>query len=219
MFRNVAGISMGFLMPLSVADVSDLDVLIPFFMKNSDVIRVAMFTTRQELILPDGSSRGAAHRADAAEVAEKIAAHYGFEYCGYLGKVKSDGISWLFGMAFLSGGKVMGWADAAAFRAMQERHFKREGRYYTIRNDVPRFSELFPFALLNKSLRKAFIHYAVSGCREGINPQAVIVLDTPSKRKDGWDFCAGCPDAMLYNGRLVPSCLLENVKAGEDIAM
>ena len=47
--------------------------------------------------------------------------------------------------------------------------------------------------------------------------QIVILINTPKLTDKGWDFCNSCPDAILYKGRLVPSCLLERVKLGEKI--
>ena len=36
-----------------------------------------------------------------------------------------------------------------------------------------------------------------------------------SMKNGEWDVCKGCPDAMMYEGKLIPSCLLERVRAGE----
>ena len=52
-----------------------------------------------------------------------------------------------------------------------------------------------------------------------INIQLILIIDTPTLTDKGWDTCQGCPDAMMYNNNLVPPCLLERVKAGEDIAV
>jgi hypothetical protein len=49
--------------------------------------------------------------------------------------------------------------------------------------------------------------------------QSVILINTPTPTKHGWDICDGCPDAILYKGELVPSCLLERIKAGEHIKL
>ena len=52
-----------------------------------------------------------------------------------------------------------------------------------------------------------------------VNPigQVLVILNLPEKTSKGWDLCEGCPDAMFYKGKLVPSCLLERIKKGEEI--
>ena len=47
--------------------------------------------------------------------------------------------------------------------------------------------------------------------------QVILIIDVPDNVNGEWNLCDGCPDAMYYNGKLVPSCLLERVKAGENI--
>jgi hypothetical protein len=52
---------------------------------------------------------------------------------------------------------------------------------------------------------------------DSLRYQVILIIDGPDKVDGKWNLCDGCPDAMYYNGKLVPSCLLERVKAGEDI--
>ncbi len=47
--------------------------------------------------------------------------------------------------------------------------------------------------------------------------QDLILLDPPNYFNDLLDFCEGCPDAMIYEDHLLPSCVLERFKRGEYI--
>lgn len=47
--------------------------------------------------------------------------------------------------------------------------------------------------------------------------QDLILIDPPNYFNKDADFCDGCPDTMIYNGYLVPSCMLERFKTGQDI--
>ena len=49
--------------------------------------------------------------------------------------------------------------------------------------------------------------------------QIVLIVNTPTKIGTAWDLCDGCPDAIMYNNDLVPSCFLEKIKAGEEIKL
>ena len=46
-----------------------------------------------------------------------------------------------------------------------------------------------------------------------------VIVDPPSLENNKWDLCKGCPDPMIHNGNLVPSCLLERIKKGEKIRL
>jgi len=37
------------------------------------------------------------------------------------------------------------------------------------------------------------------------------------KVENKWDLCRNCPDRIIYNGKLVPSCILEDLKNKENI--
>ena len=52
-----------------------------------------------------------------------------------------------------------------------------------------------------------------------ITYQVILIIDGPEKINGKWELCDGCPDAMYYKGKLVPSCLLERVKEGENISI
>jgi hypothetical protein len=59
---------------------------------------------------------------------------------------------------------------------------------------------------------------AIAMLRGRVQSHTVFVVNTPVRRPTGeWDFCDGCPDAMLWKGRLIPSCMLERAKAGENV--
>jgi len=46
----------------------------------------------------------------------------------------------------------------------------------------------------------------------------VFVINTPVLSENGeWNVCDGCPDAMLWKGNLIPSCLLQKAEAGEPV--
>jgi hypothetical protein len=42
--------------------------------------------------------------------------------------------------------------------------------------------------------------------------QTLLIIRGPEQKKNKWDLCKGCPDRMIYKGKLVPSCILEDLK-------
>ena len=218
LFREVQGITLGFLMPLSAEDIGDLDVLIPFFRRNSDVVRVAMFTVRQELIL-GGAQYDPARRPAFERIAERVRELYGLEYAAYLPKRASGGIAWLVGIPVFSGSRTVGSIGAATCRWVQEENRKRHGHYVVVGNRMPASPGFLFHVLVDPSLRAILFRHLLRRRDGPLHHQVVILLNTPEKTNGIWDFCQGCPDAILHQGKLVPSCLLENAKAGEDVAL
>jgi hypothetical protein len=214
LFRKVGGISLGFALPIGPDDLDDLEILIDFFKKNADVVDLVNFNRME----PSLSRQSTETRVlDATTLFERVAELYGIDYCAHLGKTRSDEISWLFGQAIFSGTELLGSLDKNAFRFIQKNFYekaKRSGTKATVGgHTTPKFLAYFPF---NKSLRKMLFRYVgLNGRRGKINLQLVLVINSPTKKNGEWDVCKGCPDAMMYDGKLIPSCLLERVKAGE----
>jgi hypothetical protein len=216
LFRKVGGISLGFIQPIALEDFDDLEVLLPFFKENADVIDLVTLNRMQHLDLGQTSE----YQIRTWEtMVERVREIYGLEYGAYLGKTDSDEISWLFGQAIFSGKKLLGSLDKNAFKFFQE---KQSQRLLTLarkrQKRGPKFLLYLPF---NKSLRKILFSYmslnGVNG-RGLLHYQLILLINTPRRLDNGaLDRCKGCPDAMLYNGKLVPSCALELVKEGQDI--
>ena len=82
----------------------------------------------------------------------------------------------------------------------------------------------FPFFLRKKVLRifwnvVKIILKNPKCIRNPLRYQVILIIDGPEKTIGGWDLCDGCPDAMIHNKELVPSCLLERIKKGEKILL
>jgi hypothetical protein len=204
LFRRVGGVSLGFIQPMSLENLDDLDVLLPFFKENVDIIDTVTFIRKQNLDL-DESPEYQVRTWNA--MIERVREIYGLEYGAYLGKTHSDEISWIFGQAVFSGKKLLGSPDKDAFRLFREKESRRFARI--------RFLTHLPF---NRSLRRIIVGYVAPGGWGRLNYQLIVLINPPRRLENGvLDRCDGCPDAMLYKGKLIPSCSLEIVKKGENI--
>lgn len=215
LFREVGGISLGFIQPLGPEDLDDLDQQVKFYKENADVIDLVTFNRLQPV-----GDMGIDPRKllSADQLFEHVANLYGLEYAAYLPKTQSDDISWLFGQAVFVGDELAGSLDKDAFRFIQEDHRRRTGRYLHCTREGHLTPRLIAYAFFNRSLRRVLLKAAASLGRRKVATQLILIINTPRKVAEGvYDMCQGCPDAMLYGGHLVPSCLLELVKAGEPL--
>ena len=215
LFREIGGISLGFIQPIGLEELDDLEVLLPFFKENSDVVDLVVFDRLQptdyDAVSDDQILTGIA-------LFERVKEIYGLEYGAYLEKTHSDEFSWLLGQAVFSGKHLLGSLDKQGFRFIQEEHHRRTGQYlHCTRNGHTSPGTLLRL-LFNGSVRKMLARYFRLEEKGKTNLQLILAINTPKKLENGeYDRCDGCPNAMLYEGELVPSCLLELVKNGEQI--
>ena len=213
LFREIKGVNLGFIMPISKQNKDDLPILANFMEKNSDIINLVVFTVYKEML--PGKSISPELQISMEETSEEIKKAFGLTYCAYLGKKQSSGISWLFSLSAYSEGKLVGSFNSSFYKIIQDRYFKRKKKHFiTVRNKPFKLSKLVPL-LSNKSVRDIYLKSV--GKNYTLNTQVVLIIDAPEKKGDNWNLCNGCPDAMLYEGKLVPSCLLERVKKGEKL--
>ena len=143
--------------------------------------------------------------------------------CAFLGKINSkEQPSWIFMVPVLYGEKIIGYLDSFLYKKFQERYREKKGKYFiTIKGNKINTKSLLPL-VFNKNAAKILWNLIKEKKKENtkeLRYQVILIIDGPDKINEKWNLCDGCPDAMYYNGRLVPSCLLERVKAGENISI
>ena len=214
MFRKEGKVNLGFIMPLSRQNISDLPIISNFFQKNSDIINLIVFTVYKEM-LPNKKTESK-NEISMQEVASSVQDSFGLDYCANLGKKNSSNVSWLFSLSAYAKGTLLGSFDKHFYKTIQDRYYsKRKKNFITIKNQPISSNKLFSWSL-NKSAR-AISYQLIKKRIKKVNTQVVLLIDAPDNKDGKWDLCDGCPDAMLHNGNLVPSCLLERIKNGEKI--
>lgn len=214
LFRKIGGVNLGFIMPISKKNKKDLDILADFFKKNSDVINLVVFTVYKEMLPHKSISKEL--EISMNEVSTQVKNSFGLEYCAYLGKKTSGGVSWLFSLSAYSEGKHLGSFDGDFYRKLQERYYFKKKKYFiTVKNKPFNIVKLLP-SIFNNSVRKILMNGLFAPNKQ-LRTQVVLIIDAPTKNGGAWDLCQGCPDAMLHKNILVPSCLLERIKLGEKI--
>ena len=220
-FRNVKGIELNFIMYVSKNNFSQLPNVINFCQQNADVVNRVIFTFYRDVLFkkkPDTSTY-----LPLNKLVNLIQKEYQAQPCSYLGKtLDSKNPSWLFFAPILLGGKTIGYADA---KTAEKFHNQSDNSSY---NSFPSDINLTGLVKTLSSISLTTARKISTGYIKHIikNPknisklprtQIVILLNTPTPTKKGWDLCDGCPNAMLFKGKLVPSCLLERMKLGEQI--
>jgi len=219
LFRSVGGVNLGFIMPVSGDNFLDAQDLIDICKKNSDVVNLLVLSTYKNP-LPHNKNSFLSNQLESPELRHLLGfltQQFRSKPCAYLTKVISKKPAWVFIAPVFQESFVVGYLDSYLYRKFQERYRKKKGKYFlTVNGNQIHIRSLLPF-FFRKSVQKILFNYFFSGKKKSLRSMIVLVIDGPSITSDGWDLCDGCPDSMYYNGKLVPSCLLERVKIGEKI--
>jgi len=225
MFRKIKGVQLNFIMTISKDNFHTLPKVLEFYKKNSDVISRVFFTLYRDIFFQKPKMENTKHYIPLEKMIKLIRRIYEAEPCAYLGKtLDKNSPSWLFFAPILLENETIGYADG---KTVEKLHSKNQNDYWNPFPAGESTRSLFKsIALLSaSSIRKTMREYVRQIIK---NPkkilktptcQIIILLDTPTLTNNGWNLCDGCPDAVLYNNQLVPSCLLERIKLGERITL
>ena len=225
MFREVKGIELDFIMTVNQKNYKGLHKIIKFYKKNSDIISHTFFTLFRDIFFENPEYESKKSYVGLEKLAKQITKSYRIEPCGYLGKtLNPNGISWLFYGAIFHGQEIIGYVDNQLLEKLHKLYYK-EGKYvFPVAEN--RINILKTVTLLtNHSARNIILNYLKRIIRkpknlfEPLRCQIIDLINTPTLTPKGWDLCNGCPDAILYKNKLVPSCLLERIKLGENITL
>jgi len=161
------------------------------------------------------TSDGLSFLPDLLTVLKRIAPD--FSFAAYLGSDQEAlQAKWLQAMRVVQNGTVYGYVDSKFIELVQIVAHWLTGKYLGMRQKKDQ-SIFFPASLIlsfvNSSFRKISIAWFKKPWRLFMSAQlqAVTVVIPPFFVNGKRDLCDACPDAILHNGRLVPSCSLEEI--------
>jgi len=225
MFRNVGGINLGFILPVSGDDYTDLSDAIKLCKENSDVINLLVLSPYKDILTNEDKTfeQNNLQNPNISKLSNFLSEEFKSKPCAFLGKIHSkDQPSWIFMVPVFYKNKVVGYLDSLLYKKFQERYRKKKGKYnILVKGNKINAKSLLPLAF-KKNVSDILFNYRKElkndiGEKDTLRYQVILIIDGPDKVNSKWNLCDGCPDAMLHDGKLVPSCLLERVKTGEEI--
>ena len=146
----------------------------------------------------------------------------GIKYASYLGSQRDNAsIKWLQSVWFILNGQNLGYASSKMIELFQNIHHYFSNKYaYKFgdgRSSVS-FFQMLLLSLIFRACRGITLNYFKIILRNPIflfkkaTVQVLCYIIPPGLYEREMDLCDGCPDAILYNGKLYPSCGLEEIK-------
>ena len=225
MFRQVDNVILNFIITVSRKNITQLPVILNFYQENSDIVNRVLFTLYRDFFFEKNHKENTKNYVSIKRLAEIIAKTYKVHPCAYLGRTQNtNNPSWLFYAPILLGNKTIGYANGETVKKLHQNTSTDQWDAFPARESTRSLLETITYLSLTNA-RDIFMGYLTQIIN---NPkylfklpkiQILILINTPRYTKQGWDFCDGCPDPVLYHRKLVPSCLLERVKNGENIML
>jgi hypothetical protein len=117
-----------------------------------------------------------------------------------------------------SPGRIYGVVGATAVEAKEAVHHLRTGSYAAKTRGARIGRKIFALSVFDREVRKAFVHFvgaAIAAPRRLFEPVYLqcINIQQPNEIIDGeTNLCDGCYNQMVYRGRLIPECQLDEYR-------
>jgi len=222
MFRRVGGIYLGFIMTVSKNNFPQLPPVTDFYKKNSDILGRIYFSTFQDFFFKTPKEENKKNHLEPEKLIKFVKKTFQIEPCAYIPKkLNPQKPAWLFFAPIYLGQKIIGYADSKTAENFNQRTNNKNWSSFPVRAHIGQI--LISVTRLSKQTIKMVLKGYVNAILK--NPkqlfklpkaQIIIIYNLANPTPEGWDYCDGCLDTIFYKGRLVPSCLLERIKKGEE---
>jgi MoaA/NifB/PqqE/SkfB family radical SAM enzyme len=242
MLAEVGGISCSFNSTVYEDTLPQVPDLVEWAAKHIDIVNVMVFilyraavpnlpfdwyaggqkVTMDKMVYSENKERKIDLKAP--EVVAEIRKRFpDFAPSAYLnGTEKPDSFKWLLtGRLGSKGGKIYGYVGAKFMEIMQTMHHIGTGKYLAY--EKPQLTKkgrsMMLLSPLDKGMRSIAGNYASSLLTRpdrlfrGVYYQSVMIIQPVDFLENGYqNMCDGCPDMTVWNGELVWSCRMEELK-------
>jgi hypothetical protein len=220
---SVKGIHLTFLCVVNRENLPELGSIVKWSVKNAKLVDFVTFIPFRDVIFDQDKKPDTSKWVYGYDLCDEIRQVIPeIRYATYLGsKLEATGIRWLQSPYIVMNNKILGYAGPKFVELFQVMHHLLAGKYAYKFGKGRSYLNFFQVLLLSLFL-SSFRVIALNFIKEiGRNPvnlfrrstlQLICYIIPPGFVNGLRDECDGCPDAMLYEGRLVPSCGLEEFK-------
>ncbi len=223
-FRNIPSLRLGFIQPISADCNGELLSVMEFLENNIDVVNLMVFTLYRNICWTESCAKELNTDITVQNLIDNIRKGYEYVPAAYLPATgSSNEFAWLFAQRVGLPGKILGYFSPSFYGFAHKRYRKKSGRHLFIsRVNSIKISSLIRFFAWQSVRRIVFSYMKYRRLNSSTEKsklffQTLLIIRGPEIRKDKWDLCNGCPDRMIYKGKLVPSCILEDLR-GKDLA-
>jgi len=223
MIYSARGIHLTFLCVVNKENLQEIGSVIKWSINNSKLVDFVTFIPMRQVLFHENDQIDSSKWVTAEDLCKEVQGIIPeIRYASYLGSRKEDtGIKWLHSPWIVMNKKIIGYPGPKFVEAFQMLHHFFKGKYAYKFGEGRSYLNFIEILLLSIFLND-FRTIARSFFRQILNNpvnlfkratvQMLCYIIPPGFINGERDECDGCPDAMLFKGRLVPSCGLEEYK-------
>jgi hypothetical protein len=223
---KTGGLQLGFTSVVDQSNLLEINHVVSWFQKNNKYCDYQVLILKREYDFDHSQIVENQNEVSIHDVAVELHQHFPkMEFSSYLGDQNYNiGFKWLHVGMISFNGKVLGYVDAKLIELSTIlQHFKYGNYSYVSHNGRNKLTvgNMIMGSFLSKRMRKIAKAYLKIWIKTpGLwfkvpNTQVINFVNPPSLKKGMDGFCDACPDAVLYEGLLQPSCILESIKQSQ----
>jgi organic radical activating enzyme len=217
--RKIGGINTGFVCVVDQHNLPEVPVVFDWFRDHCGTVDYMTFIVKRETALNELYDK----HVDMIDLKSLVSALRDrvpvSAYCSYLGSQKEDAeLKWLQSLWLAGPREIIGFTGPHFMELLQAGlHFFRGKYSYIFRPGHNRITslEILMLSLPLKAFRKILRHIIFnkpSLLFAKKHVQCLAMVCPPQLGESHINLCDGCPDAVLFEGKLYPSCALEVIK-------
>jgi hypothetical protein len=223
MIYSVRGIHLTFLCVVNHDNLHEIGSVIKWSIDNSKLVDFVTFIPMRQVLFNENEQIDSSKWIYAEDLCKEVKGIIpDIRYASYLGsKLEDTGIKWLHSPWIVMNKKIIGYSGPKFIEAFQMLHHLFKGRYaYKFGKDRSylNFIQILLLSIFFKAFRSIALNFLKKILSNPMNlfrratVQMLCYIIPPGFVNGIRDECDGCPDAILFEGRLVPSCGLEEYK-------
>jgi pyruvate-formate lyase-activating enzyme len=217
------GIHLTFLCVVNHDNLPEIDTVIRWSIDNSKLVDFVTFIPIRQVLFKESEKIDNSKWVYAEDLCKQVQKTIpGIRYAAYLGsKLEVDGIKWLQSPMIIMNKKILGYTGPKFVESFQMLHHLLKGKYaykFGKGRSYLNFIQILLLSIFFSDFRAVALNFLKEIFRNPINLfrrstiQLICYIIPPGFVNGLRDECDGCPDAMLFEGQLVPSCGLEEYK-------
>jgi hypothetical protein len=217
------GIHLTFLCVVNHDNLPELEDVIKWSIKNAKLVDFVTFIPIRQVLFDISEQIDNSKWVFAEDLCNQVRKTIpDIRYSAYLGsKLEDKGIKWLQSPYLVMNNKILGFTGPKFVESFQMVHHLFNGKYaykFGKGRSYLNFIQIILIGIILKDFRviiRNFLREIVANplsLFRRATVQLICYIIPPGFVNGMRDECDGCPDAMLFEGRLVPSCGLEEYK-------
>lgn len=224
--HKIGNLQLGYTSVVDQSNISEIHEVVDWFQKNNIYSDYQVIIMKREYDFENKGVVNNDYEVTIEELTDQLHSHFPkMEFASYLGDQNYNvGFKWLHVGMISFQGKVLGYVDPKLIELSTIIQHFRFGNYSYVTHDGRNrltFGNMLMGSFISKRMRKIVKYYLKMCWRKPSywfkvpNTQVINIVNPPSLKKGLDGFCDACPDAVLHDGLLQPSCILESIKQSQ----